>query len=399
MKKIILALFFVVIFSSISYADISINDMDFLLDEEASVDGTKETGVDNRDQPSGIDTAEKKGESENIAKPSVVSENLGLVIVGAVCGIFFLAILYLLYVKTKKLAEEAQVSKDLAEKHYFNTKEHFENHEEIRKDVESKLDSIDKRIDASLSLKIKELDRKIDSIINDTIEKVQKKRNADSTFREFVEKGNDNLVFKEEINEQESTKNESNVINDDISEIITSVEKVFDESKEKTKNSDSDSLNKFIFTNENTGKVESNLDKLGKTYNGSNVSNRDGKAIDNNLGENNIDTQKIEKPESELSILGALLTDGDDNGKTVDTKPEIDVLDESRKDDKKTGENCNTYGSILDAKSLEDLRATEFAVLNTINNENIPEKILAEEEKNRKQIIDIIASVSNGIKS
>lgn len=363
-KNIIFAFFFIVIFTNFSYADIPIDDMDFLLDEEASVGSAKKTDNNDQNQSIGIDTARGKGAGESLSISFAVSENIRLIIIiWAVCGLFFLAILYLLYLKTKKLANEAQVSKDLAEKHYFNTKEHFEDREEIKKDVESKLDSIDKIIDARLSLKIEELDKKLDSIVKDTLEKVQKEKKDVSEDQEFIKQGNDNFVFREVINNQDSTIDESQ-IDDDISDIITSVEKVFDESKKKTKNIDSDSLNKFSFTNENTSRVKTNLNK--------------------------------EESENELNILGSLLTDDDvDKDKNAYVKTRVDAFGQGSKDDQKSEENCDTYGSILDAKSLEDLKAAEFAVLNNINNENVSERIMAEEEKNRKQIIDIIAEANN----
>lgn len=291
---IFLAVFLSVI-ANRSYADLPIDDMDSLVEDEASVEKEsyvpqdRKEGIKDRFKSyynlgKGIFQSKDKDENSDVENENVenieeietvasttVSDtnirkdflryNLILIIAGGVCGLFFIlfiGILYFLYIKTKKLSEKAQVSKDLAEKYFYNIHEHQDGYGKIKKEMESKITSIDEEIDIKVSLKIKELDNLLFARIKDIMGKVQngeKIANIEAQEPDSLKplSGGDN---------KQAVGSKKSKIDTDMAVARTPAAKVSDQTDIETKISDNKSMEKGILDNEGVDNIDFVLDEV-----------------------------------------------------------------------------------------------------------------------------------------
>ena len=138
-----------------SYADISIDDMGFLLEDDAGNAKENDVANDNKEALDGnvVTVVEKRVKKSKLTAKSVSNKaadilhhNSVIVIAVGVCSLFFIVILYIFYVKIKKLSEQAQVSKDLAEKYFYNLQEHRKERLKIGEVADAKASEIDTEI-------------------------------------------------------------------------------------------------------------------------------------------------------------------------------------------------------------------------------------------------------------
>ncbi|MGR3178233.1 MAG: hypothetical protein ACUZ8E_09275 [Candidatus Anammoxibacter sp.] len=149
---LILAAFMLTI-NQYCYADISIDDMGFLLEDEADSAQDNDVSKDIKAIEDNVATVNGKITDNKLTvkfyldkAADILHRNIVIVAVVGGCCLFFIIILYIFYVKIKKLSEQAQVSKDLAEKYFYNIQEHRKERVKIEEVANAKASKIDSEI-------------------------------------------------------------------------------------------------------------------------------------------------------------------------------------------------------------------------------------------------------------
>ena len=163
--------------TSTIYAEISIDEMDSLLKDDSLIESGigsdgKDAREDEKSSTSGTDpTGPKAGSSSGLDEKAVgnsVQSSLAITVVVAVFAVIFIGVIFLLYAKTKKLVDDAQISKDLAEKYFYNVQEYKESFERIKREIDLSLAAIDKgteNIDKEINIKVEEKLNGLDNIL------------------------------------------------------------------------------------------------------------------------------------------------------------------------------------------------------------------------------------------
>lgn len=99
-------------------------------------------------------------------------------VIGGSCGLIFTGIAVFFYVRVKKLAERAQVSKDMAEKYLYDMQSHGavkngSSRDAIREEVASRITAVDEKIDRAVAKKVKDSNRKLAVKISEILAKLQ----------------------------------------------------------------------------------------------------------------------------------------------------------------------------------------------------------------------------------
>ena len=153
--------------TSTIYAEISIDDMDSLLKDDSLVESDIGSAGENerKSDRSNDSASDKTGSTSDIVGKSggiSIQSSLAITVVVAVFAVIFIGVIFFLYAKTKKLVDDAQISKDLAEKYFYNVQEYKESFERIKREIDLSITSIDKGIENI----DKEIDTKVGEKLN-----------------------------------------------------------------------------------------------------------------------------------------------------------------------------------------------------------------------------------------
>ncbi len=188
------------------YAEISIDDMDSLLKEnslkedsllESDIGSAKENergskrGSDRKEEDLGLDSSIDGKVAGNSAQSSLV-----ITVIVAVFAVIFIGVIFFLYAKTKKLVDDAQISKDLAEKYFYNVQEYKESFERIKREIDLSLaaidkgvENIDKEIETKLQEKLNGLNKILVVKVNNILKNLQAKSMTSDQPQYVLKKG------------------------------------------------------------------------------------------------------------------------------------------------------------------------------------------------------------------
>ena len=154
---------YIILLSSVNicFADISFDDMDFLVDDEMSASVEK--------MPDSISVEVQRSGDGGVL--GFINDDFWLY-AGVICGLILLWILNSYLKRVKKLNEQAQSAKDLAEKHFYNIQKSLFVHSKTSERDKQEIVPSDVEADLKLLLSRKELDGVVVEKINKFIEKV-----------------------------------------------------------------------------------------------------------------------------------------------------------------------------------------------------------------------------------
>ncbi|MGR3219069.1 MAG: hypothetical protein ACUZ8H_04530 [Candidatus Anammoxibacter sp.] len=215
---------FILTISYKGYSDISMDDMGFLLEEEV-------VGKQDNDEPeikktlnvhaiAPVKEEVRKGKltiGYVLDKASeLLHRNIVIVIAVGGCCLFFMAVLYIFYVKIKTLSEQAQVSKDLAEKYFYNIQEQRKERVKIDEIADAKASEINTEISDIISSveKAFDVDTKETATPDEELDKMFAAANGVAGGDLALKRGKTPVVNKENIDIKESIV-DRNVLNDE----------------------------------------------------------------------------------------------------------------------------------------------------------------------------------------
>lgn len=163
--SIILYLIIVLMFANTDYAGPSIDDIGLLVEPDPA------RSVKNPVDSLKVEKPLASSPSGRVTS-SMSSQNNMLLIAGAgIAVVIFIAILYFYYLRIKRLSDQAQVSKDLAEKYFYNIQEAQNEVERIAKGMDAKATEIVQNVEKEISSKAQGIGRIVyDKVVNDILE-------------------------------------------------------------------------------------------------------------------------------------------------------------------------------------------------------------------------------------
>ncbi|MGR3319042.1 MAG: hypothetical protein ACUZ8O_11265 [Candidatus Anammoxibacter sp.] len=312
---------FILMVNHNSYADISIDDMGFLLEDEADSAKEEDVSSDNKKTLDGsviVEVEEKVKESkltvESLSNKAsdILHQNIVIVIIVGGVSLFFIIILYIFYAKIKKLTEQAQISKDLAEKYFYNIQEHRSGHEEIGKVTETKVSDIE----TDISDIITSVEKAFGKDTGEAAISNEKSKKIDDTDNSVVD--GDIVIGSDEILDVDKDKVDSK-------ENIVDQKELSDENKAEDKITEKTSETTAPETN-----AVDNLDVPATTANPKRIND-----IKKTEDSSDKDSKSKDNKDNELDVLDSL----HDVGKSDENKTEGSETPSKEKD-----ENIDTSG-------------------------------------------------------
>lgn len=163
--SVILYSIILLIFANTHYAGPSIDDIGLLTEPSPA------TSVKKAVDPLKAEKPLASAPSGQVASSMASQNNMPLIVGVGIAGVIFITILYFYYLRIKKLSDQAQVSRDLAEKYFYNIQEAQNEVEKIAKGMEARAAEIVQMADKEISLKAQGIARIVyDKVVNDILE-------------------------------------------------------------------------------------------------------------------------------------------------------------------------------------------------------------------------------------